>query len=81
MDQLAFMLAKKQEIENLIKNEQASLWDTNNVYMDDQVVHSSYGDFSYRPYYNKAKEHGLLELLEYELEKINADIEKFYLEH
>jgi hypothetical protein len=78
MEQLQELLTRKQEIENLIKNRQENLVHLRCDAFSDYHLNRCYDEFKINSYYDRIHESGMLELLEYQLEKINADIEKFY---
>ncbi|MDR1160090.1 MAG: hypothetical protein LBK69_05630 [Syntrophomonadaceae bacterium] len=78
MEQLQELLTRKQEIENLIKNKQENLAHLRGDAFSGYSLNTSYDEFKINSYYDRIHESGMLELLEYQLEKINADIEKFY---
>ncbi|MDR1615440.1 MAG: hypothetical protein LBR98_00240 [Syntrophomonadaceae bacterium] len=78
MEQLEELLTRKREIENLIKNKQENLVHWRSHAFMDYTLSSCRDEFKINGYYDRIHEGGMLELLEYQLEKINADIEKFY---
>lgn len=77
MDSLRRLQARKAEIEEMIRHKQDNLFDYQQLSTAELSLYDEHPADTASELYEREKEQGLLEMLEYELEKVNDAINKF----
>jgi len=77
LDHLQRLTDKKKEIEEIIKKKRELVMDTYAEYGRELSIYDQHPADVASELYEREKEHGILELMEYELEKVNDALQKY----